>query len=251
MKKKEISIADITNGDRVLGVDGKYYEIQHIFPVHLPKNMYRVEFSNGSVECSGDHQWIFYKNTDVGWTVETNYMFSNPEEFEGWSCGKKNGPALLSVTEIEPKKARCIETNAPYHLFEILTDRHQPIFTSNCQFRAACGRLGSIPSMMLMGTTVATTISGKRPGAGMIVANGIVDNIQFYFEEASWLWNWFKKRGLNNKGYSDERKEEESIDFSDLEEDEEISFEQEITSIEFAGVKGEVNKTMDQKFKEV
>lgn len=124
------------------------------------------------------------------------------------------------------------------------------IFTHNCQFRIICGRIGSIASLMALGSTVATTISGKKPGAGMISSNGIVENIQHYFANHSYIKSWYEKRGLNEKGY-EYGSEQIAENYEELSGEELLEFQHDVTTIDFSGVHGEVNKTPDQEFKEI
>lgn len=162
----------------------------------------------------------------------------------------RKGKYLVLINGTQKKKFRAAD------LFEylcMLEDNN--ILTHNCQMRIVCGRLGTIPSLMALGSTVGTTISGKRPGAGMISSNGVVENIQYYFAKHSWIERWFNERGLNKKGYEDNASTENELDKlaldAELEKEEDLEFYQDITKIEFSGVKGEVNKTTDQKFEEI
>lgn len=162
----------------------------------------------------------------------------------------RKGKYLVLINGTQKKKFRAAD------LFEYLCMlEDNTVLTHNCQMRIVCGRLGTMASLMALGSTVGTTISGKRPGAGMISSNGVVENIQYYFAKHEWIENWFAKRGLNKKGYEDNelmsnQLKKIALD-AELEKEEELEFYEDITRIEFSGVSGEVNKTADQKFEEI
>ena len=163
----------------------------------------------------------------------------------------KNNKYWVFVNNVEKKK---FKTKESFFEYLCLLEKNS-VLTHNCQMRIVCGRLGTIASLMALGSTVGTTISGKRPGAGMISSNGVVENIQHYFATHSWIEDWFTKRGLNKKGYEDSSTVENEIDKialnAELEKEEELEFYHDVTKIEFSGVSGEVDKTADQKFTEI
>ena len=159
---------------------------------------------------------------------------------------KKNKYTII----LDGRKKKLTKTKL-FNLLCQLEDEKPSVFTHNCQFRIVCGRLGSIASLMALGSTVATTISGKRPGAGMISSNGVVENIQHYFAKHSYINEWYKKRGLNEKGYENKTKQNYIENYEELEGEELLEFQQDVITIDFSGVHGEVNKTPDQKFEEI
>ena len=131
-------------------------------------------------------------------------------------------------------------------------EQKQSIFTQNCQERIVCGQLGSIASRMALDDNSATTIDGTRKGAGMVKAQGELTNIQYYFEEAKWIEEYYRKRGLDPKGYELNKSENElTEDNFDLGEDEDITLSHDKTVIEFTDIRKEVDNTKNQKFKEV
>lgn len=126
------------------------------------------------------------------------------------------------------------------------------VIQNNCQMRMVCGRLGRVASMMALESTLATTIDGERKGAGIISSNGIIEHIQYYFAPQTWIEGWFAKRGLTNKGQDPSIVGE--LDDDILEEfagEEELVMNREKTEIDFAGIQGTVDKSEDQKFKEI
>ena len=150
---------------------------------------------------------------------------------------------------LDGKKKKLTKTKL-FNLLCQLEDEKPSVFTHNCQFRIICGRIGSIASLMALGSTVATTISGKKPGAGMISSNGIVENIQHYFAKHDYIKSWYEKRGLNEKGYEN-GSEQIAENYEELSGEELLEFQHDVTTIDFSGVHGEVNKTPDQEFKEI
>ena len=121
---------------------------------------------------------------------------------------------------------------------------------NNCQMRMGCGRLQTIASMMAFGNTIGTTINGQQPGAGAVFANGKIDMIQYYYADHSWIEQWYAERGLDKKGY-DPNKTSESFDIENLDGVEKLQDYRETVDIEFAGVKGKVDKSEDQRFEEI
>lgn len=138
-------------------------------------------------------------------------------------------------------------------LFNILMIEERKLFTHNCQQRVVCGQLGSIASRMALDDNQATTIDGTHKGSGMTKAQGIVSNIQFYFEDMPWIENWFGMRGLNARGYEPGEDPDETVDPStiNLGEDEDISIDENRTQIDFNGIHKEIDNTKAQKFEEV
>lgn len=126
------------------------------------------------------------------------------------------------------------------------------VFTHNCQFRMVCGRLGRTASMMALESTLATTIDGNKKGAGIIASNGIIEHVQYYYAPQSWIEDWYKKRGLNNKGYDPQQSGgiEDAV-LEDFDGEEELIMNREVTEIDFAGVQGSVDKSDNQKFNEI
>ena len=246
-----IELKDLKPGDKVCGVDGQWYDAQ-ILPVVTPSDMYGFEFETGSVECSGDHLWVLYKG-ESSFVREAREIYLNYEVYKDFEFGHPGGPRLVSARETDPKPARCLATEAPGHLFEVLTSEGAPVYTHNCQMRLVCGRLGSVASMMALGNTQATTIRGDRPGAGAISANGAIDTIQYYYAQHSWITEWFAKRGMDKFGYGpeDEESQVEDLSVSELQGTEELHIDDETMHIEFSGVKGVVDKSKNQKFEEV
>lgn len=139
------------------------------------------------------------------------------------------------------------------NLFDLLTLQSRKIITHNCQERLVCGQLGSIASRMALGDNQATTIDGTHKGAGMVSSQGIVSNIQYYFEEQKWITDWYRKRGLTDYGYEVGEDPNEEIDPSsiDLGEDEDIEITENKTNIDFNGIHKEVDHTKAQKFEEI
>lgn len=243
----ETTIGDLRPGDMVMGSDGEWYEID-LLPIHTPDRMFRLDFANGSVECSGDHEWTYFDKHGESYTIDTTVIY-NYKPYN-YNYGKPDGPMLLNITEILPKESRCIEVDNNDHLFEILTDEGEPVLTHNCQMRLVCGRLGRTASMMALDSTLATTIDSEVKGKGIISAQGIVQNVQYYFADQEWIEDWYAKRGLNKDGSQPGLGEEDDI-FDDFEGVEELDSNKDKVEIEFGGVKGEVDKTPDQKFEEV
>lgn len=256
MKEIIIPISDLKIGDQVKGSDDKWYTISEILPSRIPNRMFRLEFSNGCVECSDDHQWTYVDHNGIKRITDTLGIFESRKLFTelDFHFGKEDGPILFNIEEIEPKEAVCIKLNNKDHLYEIFTDKGSPILTHNCGFRMVCGRLGGVASLMALGNSMATAIDGKHPGAGMISSQGVIDNIQYYYEEHAWLEKWFATRGLNKLGYlenADEETDKEEQVLESLEGEENLESSSEVMNIEFAGIKGQVDKKKDQHFEEV
>ena len=247
MKSKKIK--DIKVGDEVLGPNG-FVKVEELVKKHIPTRMFNMKFDVGKVKCSGDHLWLVFLD-DKEYLLTTIEIFNSKEK--EYRFGKKNGPRLLKMKEIPPKPVCCIKVKSEDKLFTINLPKGN-ILTHNCQFRAACGRLGSVASMMLFGNTMATTIDGSHPGAGMISANGAISSIQYYYEEINWIQKFYKKCGYDKLGHrsvdigNNQINNEEELSEEDI--DSIFDFKHDISKIEIEGISGEVDKTKKQKFEE-
>lgn len=263
---KSVAIKDIKVGDTVITPNGTASVIKTI-DEYVPTRMFLMVFPEGKVKCSDNHLWTVFKDGNCE-VFDTLTIFNSPKRNE-LSFGEPNGSKLISMKEIPPTKVCCIEIDSEDKLFAIDLPKGK-IFTHNCQFRAACGRLGSIASMMLFGNTMATTIDGSHPGAGMISANGAISSIQYYYEDISWIQKFYKTCGYDEtghrpaKGWKRKDPEAEKSELNEFNQslnseegetageinDDEIgdldsifNFEHDIAKIEIEGISGEVDKT--------
>lgn len=120
----------------------------------------------------------------------------------------------------------------------------------NIPMKVACGQMDSGMSLAGFDTTMGTTID-NHPGAGLIKLGSDYTPIQYYYGEFEWLQDYFKKRGLDEKGFSisdDNRvlkvpdKLEGTIDLENRDDKFEFEFEKE---------KVEIDKNKEQKFIEI
>ena len=246
---------DLQPGDQVFGTDGKWHDVE-ILPIHVPETMFEIEFSNGIIKCSGDHQWTLFDHVGTALIISTDTMYDERKDFVKYkfNFGKANGPVMVDIRSVKPMEVRCVSLkDSDDMLFEVFTDKDEPIFTHNCQQRLICGQLGSIASRMALDDNQATTIDGTHKGAGMTKSQGIVSNIQFYFEQQSWLIEWFKNRGLTKTGYEPHEDPNAAVDPStiNLGEDEDITIEKQTTTMDFNKIHKEVDNSKNQKFEEV
>lgn len=240
MKKK---IRDITQTDRVKGLDGKYYACT---PQQIhKKECYEVVTSEGSVVCSANHEWLIYLYGYEELRVQTEHLKTLSEIYSPIVIGKIDGPVLQDVKYVGVREVRCLETQAPKHLFEIYTDQDKPIFTSNCQNRVVAGRVNSTQSMMALGNTLGTAIRGDIKGRGIVSVNGILENCQIYFENPSWQTKWYRDRGMDECGYDGTEKDEEII----VEGEEDITTTNTKLDMEFEDIHKEVNSYVEQSFR--
>lgn len=57
---------DLVVGDEVVGLDGKYKKVLHVFPKDMAD--YEVTFTNGEViRCHGNHEWVVYDRHRPDW----------------------------------------------------------------------------------------------------------------------------------------------------------------------------------------
>ena len=65
---------DLIVGDYVVGLDGEYKRVEHVFPKDVAD--YEVEFTNGErIRCHGKHEWVVYNRHKQKWeTIETEEM---------------------------------------------------------------------------------------------------------------------------------------------------------------------------------
>jgi hypothetical protein len=128
------------------------------------------------------------------------------------------------------------------------------VLTHNCTFRMVCGRLNSTASIMALGNTQATSINKDHPGAGMVSANGIISNIQYYFEEIKYIKKWYADRGLTEKGYLPGQDPNEKIDPNTIDlgdDNEEITLERNTVDMKYEGIEKKIDKSKNQEFKEL
>lgn len=259
-KFKTKRIKDLKVGDTVMGPSGPV-TVTKIISKNIPVREFKIKFSGirGYVKCSSNHIWKVYKDGNSDY-LETIFLLNLPN-YKEYHIGSEDGPTIKSVKEIKPKEVCCIQVDSEDHLFGITTDDKNCIYTSNCQMRLACGRLGSVASMMLFGSTIGTTINGSIPGQGIVYSNGDRTNVQYYFTEIDFITDFYKKAGFDKTGRRKDKnyvEEEEKEDFegefvetsnSDSDDIEDFfEFEKEIEDIELDGVTGTFDKTVKQKF---
>ena len=109
------------NMHKVMGTDGKWHDIK-ILDEFIPKRMFEIEFENGKVQCSDDHEWTIYGNiTKIPTVVSTLTLFESV--LKDINVGLFNGPKIISIKEIEPKPCKCIHIlDSDDMLFEIITE---------------------------------------------------------------------------------------------------------------------------------
>ena len=121
LKELIVDIGSLKEGDKVIGSDGKWHNIR-ILPIHKPKSMYMIEFTNGVVKCSGDHEWGLVDQTN-NVVLRTEDIFKELKYIQHLYVGKLDGPKIVSIKKIKPEPVRCIEVlDSDDNLFEILTE---------------------------------------------------------------------------------------------------------------------------------
>lgn len=124
-KWKEITITmeDVRVGDKVMGTDGQWKKVLEVLPIHIPETMFRMEWEDGYVECSGTHLWNLFLNDDheKSITLSTDALYGLNLDLtkHGIRVGKPDGPCIWNVVPIDPKPSRCIMVESDDHQFEI------------------------------------------------------------------------------------------------------------------------------------
>lgn len=203
----DTTIGELREGDQVLGTDGKWHNIKILNTELLP--MYRIVTEAGCVNASYNHRWAIFEEVEVnGKPIKDRYEYSSVElfgqldKFRGSNIGLEDGPRLLDVISLGEAECRCIEVlDSEDHQFEIITDDGLGLFTRNCGGRLVCGRISAIASQMALGNSLGTVIDGSHKGAGIASINNISTSLQYYFENTSWIDDWYSKHGMDNKGY--------------------------------------------------
>ena len=78
---------DLKVGDKVVGSDGKYTEVTHVFPKDVAD--YKVTLSDGSeFYCHGNHEWTVYNRHNVN-KLETHETHAMLEKGLIQTCGNK------------------------------------------------------------------------------------------------------------------------------------------------------------------
>lgn len=116
-----VDIGSLQEGDMVIGSDGKWHNIE-ILPIHMPEKMFQIEFTNGIVKCSGDHEWnlVDLMNNVV---LRTEDIYKHLKDIKHLYVGRINGPQIVSIKKIKPEPVRCIRVlDSDDNLFEIFTE---------------------------------------------------------------------------------------------------------------------------------
>lgn len=243
------TIQDLTDGDIVLGTDGKWHSIR-VLPIE-EKQMYDFITSAGTVRCSFDHEWaVFNGKQKEPLVCSTEILSQSLGEYKGSRIGEKSGPKLLDIQSAGVEKCRCISVDTPDHQFAILTDEDNPIFTHNCTGRIVCGPVSPAASLMALDNSLGTTIKGDPKGAGIYSVNGEMTNIRFYYADQNWIKDWFHARGLDDKGYPlGEKIKERDIKLDA--DDEELHLPHDNITYEFQDKKKEIANQKEQHFETV
>lgn len=246
MHAKTKTMQDLTDRDKVLGTDGKWHSIK-VLPIE-EKQMYEFMTSEGNVTCSYDHKWKMFLGRPKKYSTE--HIYKNIDRFKGVSVGIKNGAYLIDIKPLSVDKCRCIRVDSDDHQFAVLTDRGKKLFTSNCAGRIACGNVSSVASQMALDNSLGTTIKGDHKGAGIYSVNKEMTNIQFYYADQKWIKDWYNERGLDDKGYPQDKKEEGRPIVLD-DEDEELHLSHDNITYEFQDEKKEIANQKEQHFETV
>lgn len=251
-------LRDITLNDKVFGTDNKFHNILDITPTHTPKTVYRVTFTNGAVTCSDVHQWtVQNKDNTYEYVTETEDLFINQDWYieNDIRFGRyKDNVRLVKVSKVPTVDCTCITTDSSDSQFLIYTDRKNPIYTHNCGFRGFCGRANETgASMVALDNNLATTIDSTYPGMGIVQSGGKNEFIRYYFSKFEDLEDYYKKRGLDELGYSPLDADYTGADavVEDLEGEIEINVSRDKTEFEFEEDRVEIDNRDDQKWGEV
>ena len=251
-------LRDITLNDKVFGTDNKFHNILDITPTHTPKTVYRITFTNGDVTCSDVHQWtVQNKDNTYEYVTETEDLFINQNWYieNDIRFGRyEDNIRLVRVSKVPAVDCACITTNSSDSQFLIYTDRRNPIYTHNCGFRGFCGRANETgASMVALDNNLATTIDSTYPGMGIVQSGGKNEFIRYYFSKFEDLEDYYKKRGLDELGYSPLDADYTGADavVEDLEGEIEINVSRDKTEFEFEEDRVEIDNRDDQKWGEV
>lgn len=251
-------LRDITLNDKVFGTDNKFHNILDITPTHTPKTVYRITFTNGDVTCSDVHQWtVQNKDNTYEYVTETEDLFINQNWYieNDIRFGRyEDNIRLVRVSKVPVVDCACITTNSSDSQFLIYTDRRNPIYTHNCGFRGFCGRANETgASMVALDNNLATTIDSTYPGMGIVQSGGKNEFIRYYFSKFEDLEDYYKKRGLDELGYSPLDADYTGADavVEDLEGEIEINVSRDKTEFEFEEDRVEIDNRDDQKWGEV
>lgn len=241
-------IGDIQKYDEVRGTDGEFYPCT---PQPIQKQIcYEVITDQGSVIASWHHEWVVCLNGSPCNTYRCITQDLDSEFLKSFDFitieSDEEFVELLGIKRLEGKRrVRCIAVDSPDHLFKIYTDKGVGLFTSNCQNRVVAGRVNSTQSMMALGNTLGTAIRGDIKGRGIVSVNGILENLQIYFENPSWLTQWYRDRGMNECGYDGTESDEEII----VDGEEDIVTTNSKLDMTFEDIHKEVNSYVDQNFR--
>lgn len=102
---------DLRVGDYVVGLDGEYKMVQHVFPKNVAD--YEVEFTNGDkIKCNGRHEWVVYNRHRQKWeTLETLDMLE--QGIESGEPGKRGHRYHFQLPARKPMNGRNQELAVP------------------------------------------------------------------------------------------------------------------------------------------
>lgn len=270
--------------------DKGYIEPIKEIPSFDSDSYFKIIFNDnlGYILATNDHFWnVIIDNHEEIETTE--YLYNNFFSLKSKKGLKLDIPEsnceyfIKKIKKINGKKKKffCYEIDTPKKQFMIYPKRNllqeyiankkfkddidlfevkrAGVFIHNCQCRIGCGRLQGMSSMMLFGNTIGTSVDGSRQGSGIMASNGVMYNIQYFYEEIEWLKKWYKKCGFDKQGYcihgsypenkvsKTEEDRETNLTTDDL--DAIFDFKPEVAVFEYdQELRKEVNRTQKQNF---
>ena len=93
-------------GDEVIGLDGKYKKVEHVFPKHFANR--RVTFANGEViYCHEDHEWLMYSERNAKARVTASIYTTKQMEQKLYTVKSHgNRSYYYSLPKPEPVRGR-------------------------------------------------------------------------------------------------------------------------------------------------
>ena len=127
------------------------------------------------------------------------------------------------------------------------------VLRSNLGWRAFCGRANEAgASLVALDNTLATTVDSSKPGMGIVQSNSINPQFtRFYFSKFEDLDEYYRKRGLDNLGYTPLELENTSTNLEDLDGEEELTSNNDKTVFEFNEERTEIEKRQEQKWENI
>lgn len=159
-------------GDYVVGLDGEYKRVEHVFPKAMAD--YEIEFTNGErIKCHGKHEWMVYNRHRQKWEIlETEDMLE--QGIESGTPNQRGHSYHFMLPPCEPMNRQETGHSAPMNCIAVKAIRKIDPVQGNCiqveggMYRAGKTMLPTHNSTLCI--FFMTWIMGKRPEVANVMS---------------------------------------------------------------------------------